>query len=146
MPRETMKYSNDEITVVWKPAACIHSTRCWKGLISVFDPREKPWVKMDGATTAQIISQVQQCPSGALSYFRNDGSSDAVQPVQSGNPVPAIEITANGPYLIKTACKLIHADGKEESKEATIALCRCGASGNKPYCDGSHKSNGFKAD
>ena len=72
MPLDTHKYSNDDITVVWKPKACIHSTNCWKGLLSVFDPREKPWIKMDGATTDKIIEQVNKCPSGALSYFKNE--------------------------------------------------------------------------
>ena len=72
MSVETKKYSNGEMTVVWKPKVCIHSTLCWKGLIEVFNPRERPWIKMDGATTERIIEQVKKCPSGALSYFMND--------------------------------------------------------------------------
>jgi uncharacterized Fe-S cluster protein YjdI len=72
MPNETFNYTNSEITVVWKPKVCIHSTLCWKGLVEVFNPREKPWIKMDGASTARIIKQVTKCPSGALSYFLND--------------------------------------------------------------------------
>ena len=72
MPKESIKYSNGEVTVVWKPNTCIHSSICWKGLIEVFDPRERPWVKMDGAPTEKIIEQVKKCPSGALSYFMND--------------------------------------------------------------------------
>ena len=71
MPKETIKYTNNEVTVVWKPKTCIHSTSCWKGLIEVFNPKEKPWIKMDGATTEKIIEQVRQCPSGALSYYLN---------------------------------------------------------------------------
>jgi len=69
MSQQTHKYSNGEITVVWKPGICQHSTICWKGLIEVFDPRNRPWIKMDGATTERIIEQVKKCPSGALSYF-----------------------------------------------------------------------------
>jgi uncharacterized Fe-S cluster protein YjdI len=71
MPKETLHYTNDEITVVWKPKMCMHSTICWKGLVEVFNPQEKPWIKMDGATTERIIEQVKRCPSGALSYFLN---------------------------------------------------------------------------
>lgn len=71
MPKETLHYTNNEVTVVWKPKVCIHSTICWKGLIEVFNPKERPWVKMDGATTEKIIEQVRKCPSGALSYFLN---------------------------------------------------------------------------
>jgi uncharacterized Fe-S cluster protein YjdI len=72
MPKDTIKYTNGEVTVVWKPKICQHSTICWKGLIRVFDPREKPWIKMDGATTERIIEQVKKCPSGALSYFMKE--------------------------------------------------------------------------
>ena len=72
MPKETFHYTNDDITVVWKPNVCMHSTLCWKGLIDVFNPKEKPWIKVDGATTEKIIDQVKKCPSGALGYFMNE--------------------------------------------------------------------------
>ncbi len=55
-----------------------------------------------------------------------------------------VEVTPNGPYLIKTECLIVHSDGREETKIGTVALCRCGASANKPYCDGSHRKMGFK--
>lgn len=71
MPKEILHYTNGEVTVIWKPKVCIHSTLCWKGLIEVFNPKERPWIKMDGATTERIIEQVRKCPSGALSYFLN---------------------------------------------------------------------------
>lgn len=147
MPLDTLKYTNGEVTVVWKPNTCIHSTLCWKGLIDVFNPRERPWIKMDGATTERIIEQVRQCPSGALSYFINKEVA-AEQPadkiVEEAANMVKIEVTPNGPYLIKTECVIIHADGKEETKTGTVALCRCGASGNKPYCDGQHRKIGFE--
>ncbi|HEU4576335.1 MAG TPA: (4Fe-4S)-binding protein [Chitinophagaceae bacterium] len=72
MAQKTFTYSNGEITVVWKPEICQHSTLCWKGLIEVFNPKERPWVKIDGATTERIVEQVKKCPSGALSFFYND--------------------------------------------------------------------------
>jgi uncharacterized Fe-S cluster protein YjdI len=66
------KYTNGEITILWKPEVCTHSTLCWKGLAAVFNPRVKPWITMDGTPTEKIMEQVNKCPSGALSYFRND--------------------------------------------------------------------------
>ncbi|HVZ57476.1 MAG TPA: (4Fe-4S)-binding protein [Chitinophagaceae bacterium] len=72
MAQKTFHYTNGDITVVWKPERCQHATRCWKGLIEVFNPKERPWINMAGAPTQRIIEQVEQCPSGALSYFRND--------------------------------------------------------------------------
>ena len=75
--QKSFKYNNDDITVVWKPEICQHSTLCWKGLIEVFNPREKPWIKMDAATSDRIIDQVKKCPSGALSYLMNNKNAES---------------------------------------------------------------------
>jgi uncharacterized Fe-S cluster protein YjdI len=72
MPKSTHTYTNGEITIVWKPDSCIHSTFCWKGLVEVFNPKKRPWIEANGATTEQIIEQVKKCPSGALSFYMND--------------------------------------------------------------------------
>ncbi len=64
-------YSNGEVTIVWRPDLCIHSRNCWKGLGAVFQPGQKPWIKPEGASAEEIIAQVRQCPSGALSHFYN---------------------------------------------------------------------------
>lgn len=144
MPKDILHYTNNEMTVVWKPKVCIHSTICWKGLIEVFNPKERPWIKMDGATTEKIIEQVRKCPSGALSYFLNtDKINEPAKVVAESATILKVEVTA-GPYLIKSECLIVHSDGKEEIKTGTVALCRCGASQNKPYCDGSHNKIGFK--
>lgn len=68
MSQKTHHYSNEEITIAWKPDVCIHSGICFKGLAAVFDPRRKPWIDMSNAETQQIIDQVKKCPSGALSF------------------------------------------------------------------------------
>jgi len=62
------KYSNGEVTVVWRPGMCIHSAICFKGLSEVFDPRRRPWITLEQSTTDKIIEQIKKCPSGALSY------------------------------------------------------------------------------
>jgi len=71
MKNITKKYTNGEVTVVWQPAKCTHSMRCFMGLPEVFDPDKRPWVTPEGAGTERIIAQIKQCPSGALSYFMN---------------------------------------------------------------------------
>ena len=71
MAQKAFKYSNGEVTIVWKPELCIHSGNCVRGLPDVFKPRQKPWINADGASTEKIIDQVKKCPSGALSYFFN---------------------------------------------------------------------------
>ncbi len=75
MKEITKKYTNGEVTIVWKPHMCIHSTICWKaatGLPEVFNPADRPWIKPEGADTERIIEQVKKCPSGALSFVMND--------------------------------------------------------------------------
>lgn len=68
MKEPTVRYSNGEINVVWKPERCMHSGICVRGLPAVFNVARKPWVKMDEATTEEIRAQVELCPSGALSW------------------------------------------------------------------------------
>jgi len=63
----TKRYSNGEITVVWKPDVCIHSGICARGLARVFDPKRRPWIELHHADSATISAQVARCPSGALS-------------------------------------------------------------------------------
>ena len=67
----TRTYSNGEVTVIWKAGLCTHSTNCFRGLPSVFDPRKRPWVDPQGAPTQQIVAQVKKCPSSALSFRMN---------------------------------------------------------------------------
>lgn len=139
----TKKYSNGEVTIVWKPNACIHSTICWKGatgLRSVFNPSEKPWIKPEGASTEQIVEQVKKCPSGALSFYYN---KDAGEPVKVSTDT-RIEAVLNGPLLVYGNVTIKDSQGNETQKHNVTALCRCGHSGNKPYCDGSHIPANFQ--
>ena len=71
MKEITKKYSNGEVTIVWKPHLCQHSGKCYSGLPAVFDPRFRPWVNPDGTDTKSIIEQVKQCPSRALTFEMN---------------------------------------------------------------------------
>ena len=63
----TKRYSNGDITVVWKPEICVHSGICARGLRAVFDPKRKPWIELQHADSATIAEQVAKCPSGAIS-------------------------------------------------------------------------------
>ena len=65
-------YSNSDITVVWQPDLCRHSGICFRGLPLVFDPRRRPWIQLDRADSATIVSQVDRCPSGALSWLKKE--------------------------------------------------------------------------
>lgn len=74
------EYTNGELTIVWQSGKCIHSTKCWNekmGLSSVFNPKERPWIKPDGAPSDKIMEHINNCPSGALSYYKNNQEENA---------------------------------------------------------------------
>ena len=66
------KYTNGEVTIVWQSGKCIHSANCVKNNPDVFRPKEQPWIKIDGSSTDKIIETVQKCPSGALTFYKNE--------------------------------------------------------------------------
>ena len=140
MDNITKKYTNGEVTVVWKPSECIHSGICFRGLGEVFNPRQRPWVTIEGSTTDKIIAQVKKCPSGALSYYLNRDTDEASVKVEAET---IVETMANGPLLIYGNVSVKDNTGSITKKNNVTAFCRCGGSGNKPYCDGTHKKIGF---
>jgi hypothetical protein len=119
---------------------CVHSTNSVNSLNAVFDPKRKPWINVQAASTEKIIKAVDNCPSGALTYKWSSEMNDQKEKEQSS---VSIKVNAGGPYLVKGALTVIDKDGTETTKDGTIALCRCGDSQNKPYCDGSHKNVEF---
>jgi len=132
--KDTRKeYTNGEVTIVWQVKKCMHAEYCWRGLPDVFRYKQRPWVDPEGASSEAIMKQIDQCPSGALTYYKN---SDGPAKVKSTAPV--IEVMENGPLLVRGSFLLKKQDGTEK-EEQNAALCRCGVSSNKPYCDGSHK-------
>ncbi len=133
------EYSNKDITVVWKPDTCIHSKHCWKDLVQVFNPKRSSWINMDGASTERIKKQVDACPSGALSYISITDESEGQVHLET-----KVESLPNGPLLVYGTLHITHSDGTIEKKNKTTAFCRCGASNNKPYCDGAHIELVFK--
>lgn len=62
------KYSNGEITILWKPDLCIHAGVCVQSLPAVYNPSARPWINIENASTEELKEQVSRCPSGALSY------------------------------------------------------------------------------
>lgn len=137
------EYSNGEITIVWQARLCIHSTKCWKGakgLPQVFNPAEKPWIKPEGAPTERIIAKVKECPSGALSFYYNPSGNQPEEILTNEN---LVEVSKNGPLLVHGNIQVKEKSGAITQKSKVTAFCRCGGSGNKPYCDGTHRKINF---
>ncbi|WP_299674685.1 (4Fe-4S)-binding protein [uncultured Tenacibaculum sp.] len=139
MDKEIIKeYSNGELTIVWKPKTCIHAAECVKALPKVYNPKARPWLKIENATTEELRAQIKKCPSGALSYYMNDKDNKEAETLET-----KVEVLENGPLLVYGTLKVTDKDGNTEAKNKTTAFCRCGHSDNKPYCDGAHIKSGF---
>ena len=132
------EYTNGELTVVWKPAKCIHAKVCVSTLPNVYDPNKKPWITPEDATTDKLKKQIDNCPSGALTYYMNNKESS-----EKTESSTAITVAENGPLMVSGSFEMTDQNGNKEVK-TKAAFCRCGASNNKPYFDGSHVAASFK--
>jgi len=130
-------YEGSRITVYFDASRCIHAGRCVKGLPDVFRVGSgEPWIAPDAASADDIAELCNTCPSGALGYHRKDGGAEEARP-----EINSISVEVDGPLTV-------HADftlNGENPRGFRASVCRCGASKNKPWCDGSHTETGFSA-
>jgi uncharacterized Fe-S cluster protein YjdI len=102
------EYTNNEVTVVWEAEKCIHSAICVKNLPNVFLPNEKSWIKIDAASTEDLVSTIKKCPSGALSFYMNNEDEKTSESLET-----KVEVLENGPLLVYGTVKVTHRDGRE---------------------------------
>jgi uncharacterized Fe-S cluster protein YjdI len=131
-------YTSDAIDVSYDVDRCIHAAECVRGLPAVFDTDRRPWILPSAASADAIAAVIEKCPSGALHYTRRDGGAAEAPPEQTTiTPVPG------GPLYVRGLIQLRSADGSLLVEDTRVALCRCGQSQNKPYCDNSHIGTDF---
>ena len=133
-------YRNEQISVSWEPKLCIHAGDCFRGLPQVFQPQARPWVRLDGATVERIAEVVIRCPTGALHFERLDGGPQEPQPEET-----TIQARLNGPLYVRGHVRILGPSQRLIREDTRLALCRCGQSENKPFCDGSHRRVGFRS-
>lgn len=131
-------YEGRRITIHDNRSICAHAGHCTDGLAAVFKYGSEPWIDPDAAEVDAIVATIHRCPSGALSCFVDGVEQHAPQ------RTPAITITRDGPYAIVGGVALIGQQWANGASTEHYTLCRCGASKNKPFCDGSHWTAGFK--
>lgn len=131
-------YVGRKITIHDNRAICAHAGRCTDGLATVFKYKSEPWIDPDGGEVAAIVDTIRKCPSGALSY-----SIDGVEHRDTQGE-PSITVSKDGPYEVAGMVGLPGQEWGEGACAEQYALCRCGGSKNKPFCDGTHWSIGFK--
>ncbi len=133
-----MTFKGKDITIYDNRGVCSHDRSCVHGLPQVFRMGKRRWIQPDNAGVKEIVNTIEKCPSGALSYSIGQMKCTEI------NREPAIKIAKNGPLEITGGISLKDdMDSKPLSPEH-YTLCRCGGSKNPPFCDGTHRENGFE--
>lgn len=133
-------YVGDAITVHWNAERCIHVGTCTRTLPTAFDLTRRPWIDPDGATADDVAAVIERCPTGALSYTRGPERGPEV----ASSPTTVTPV-AGGPLFVRGDLALELVPGEPPRRETRVALCRCGRSGNQPFCDNSHRAGGTNA-
>jgi uncharacterized Fe-S cluster protein YjdI len=136
----TREYPSTGIAVVWDSTRCIHTGRCLRGLPGVFNLDKRPWVDVGAATPEEIAAVIRRCPTDALRYRPGPGL-----PEEQPDMPTTIEPRPNGPLYVRGAIRIVDRRGEVLGEETRVALCRCGASANKPFCDNSHLRINFRS-
>lgn len=132
-------YVDERIDVSYDATRCIHAAECVHRLPTVFDTGRRPWILPSGAGADDIAAVVARCPTGALHATRLDGGQAEDVPVEN-----AIVPTPNGPLYVRGQLQLRSPEGDVTIDDVRMALCRCGQSRNKPFCDNSHRDADFR--
>jgi CDGSH-type Zn-finger protein/uncharacterized Fe-S cluster protein YjdI len=133
------RYSGQGIEVTYQLQRCVHAAECVRGLPSVFDTSRHPWVQPENAGADEIAAVILRCPTGALHFTREDG--------RPGEPPPernTVQVVPDGPLYVRGQVTIVSPGGEIILEDTRVALCRCGASENKPFCDNSHLTAGFR--
>ncbi len=130
------EYAGKSITVLYDASLCERAAACVDALNAVFDPSREPWIEPDAAPVDELVKAIATCPSGALTYR-------LCRPGTVLSTANVVQVGADGPLRVSGEINLYDTDGELISEEVEVALCRCGASRHKPFCDRSHEREAF---
>ena len=133
------RYTGAAIDVFFDGPRCIHAAECVRGLPAVFDRSRRPWVLPDAAPAEELADVVERCPTGALHYTRHDGG-----PAEAPDDANTVGVQAHGPYYVRGRLRVVTAEGTLLIDDVRLALCRCGQSQHKPFCDNAHLAAHFR--
>jgi len=137
--RKVFSYPGKKMDVTWDGRLCIHVGECTRASGELFVGGRNPWCQPDLAEDEEVAEVVARCPTGALSITRKDGGEVAAT-VDSNT----IVVSNNGPLYARGALDIDGAAGDMPGVRSRAALCRCGKSENKPFCDNSHEEAEFR--
>jgi CDGSH-type Zn-finger protein/uncharacterized Fe-S cluster protein YjdI len=137
--KKVFKYDGAQADVHWDGRLCIHIGECGHAKNALFVGGRQPWCQPDQVSPDEVADVVGRCPTGALTYERKDGGTQEVADTEN-----VVSVMYNGPLYVRGD---VQVDGAAEDMSGVrfrAALCRCGQSKNKPFCDNSHEEAGFK--
>ncbi len=134
-----IKYPGKTAEVSWHGRLCIHIGECGRAQGDLFVGGRKPWCQPDASPDDEVKQVVMRCPTGALTYDMADGSR-----AESADSVNTVQVAYNGPLFVRGDLDIEGAPENAPGLKFRAALCRCGQSRNKPFCDNSHEEAGFK--
>ena len=136
---ERVEYPGDSVVVNWEGDLCIHIGECGRAKGDLFIGGRKPWCDPNLSSDDEVEEICERCPTGALSAQFEDGSH-----VETADAENTVHVAYNGPLFVRGDLAIDGAPQDAPGLNYRAALCRCGASKNKPYCDNSHESIGFQ--
>ena len=137
--KKTTHYEGKDATVTWEGSLCIHVGECGRAKNELFVGGRQPWCQPDVSDADEIRDVMQRCPSGALTVEFADGSVAEVAADEN-----TVQVAYNGPLFVRGDLEIDGAPEDMPGLKFRAALCRCGQSKNKPFCDNSHEEAGFK--
>jgi CDGSH-type Zn-finger protein/uncharacterized Fe-S cluster protein YjdI len=136
--QKTYTFEGERVDVDWDGRLCIHVQECTRAKGELFESGRNPWGRPDLGEADYVAEVARRCPTGALTYRRKDGGTEETAP-----PVNVVTIANNGPLYVVGQLDIGRAKEDMPGVRYRAALCRCGDSSNKPFCDNTHEKARF---
>ena len=137
--KRIFRFDGEKMDVLWDGRLCIHVGECTRAKDELFVSGRKPWCEPDHGDANAVAEVVRRCPTGALVYERKDGGPGETAPARN-----EISVANNGPLYFTGDLQIDGAAADMSGVRLRAALCRCGESDNKPFCDNSHEAAEFR--
>jgi uncharacterized Fe-S cluster protein YjdI/CDGSH-type Zn-finger protein len=137
--KDIFDYEGETADVHWDRRLCIHIGECGRAQGDLFLGGRKPWCEPDLVQISNVTEVVERCPTGAITYTRKDGG-----PAETPAARNTVTVANHGPLYVQGDLDVAGAADDMEGVKFRAALCRCGHSKNKPFCDNNHEKADFK--
>lgn len=138
MSDKKIRFEGSDADVHWDERLCIHMGECGRADNDLFVGGRKPWCRPDDVSAEEVVDVIRRCPTGALTYARKDGGG-----AETHDEENVVRVAYNGPLFVRGKLEVDGAEADMDGVQFRVALCRCGLSKNKPFCDNSHDGGSF---